>query len=189
MTMNRRVALAASALVIAGTLTACAPSTLPVFIPNGTSLCSDSAGLRSGSVGVPLTNTSSTPITLTSAGPMAVSNAELLGSWIVPATDAAADDLVFSDEAVPVSKYVDWAGRVDPDGAVVDAGETVYVVIAIALLDGSDSGWIEGVQAMAGDSAKTAPDTGFGIAPGGNQCPWSPPGGMPEPSPTETGSP
>lgn len=177
------------AVVVTAVLTACAPGTLPVVVPDGTSLCSDSAHATTGSFGVPITNTSSTPITLTDAGPMGRSQVDVLGSWIVPATDDAVDAPVFADEQVPTTKYVDWAARVEPDGAVIEAGETVYLVIAIALLDGSDSGWIEGVQVTAGDSTKSAPDTGFGLTPGGDQCPWSPPGGMPEPSPTETDSP
>ena len=117
---------------------------------------------------------------------MALTNATLLGTWIAPAKELSSEYPVFADEAVPGPEYVDWDARIDPDGAVIEAGGVVYLVIAIALPDGQDSGWIEGVQVTAGGSAKTAPDTGFGLSPGGDQCPWSPPGGVPEPSPTTT---
>jgi hypothetical protein len=184
--MSKGARLGVAAIVIAITLTACTPSTLAVFIPDDASLCSDSNLTRTASLGVPLTNTSSNPITLTYAGPMAVSNLDVLGTWIVPAVEPVTDDLVFVDEQVPGPEYVDWNRRTDPDGAVIEPGEVAYLVIAIGLADTQDSGWIEGVQATTDQGVKNAPHTGFGLTPGGDRCPWSPPDGMPEPSPTVT---
>jgi hypothetical protein len=170
--MTRRwgiLAIAAATL----TLSACSPGALPLSIPDGTSLCTEPGDDRAGSVGVPVTNTSSTPITLTDAYPSGVSVVEVTGTWIADATDQNSTP-VFADERDPGSEYVDWDAREAPDGAVIEAGETRYLVISLELPDGSDRGWIEGVTIASGDGT-AASDVGYGLSPGGGGCPWSPP--------------
>jgi len=178
--------LGLTGLVVAGFLTACAPShpDLPLYIPNGAELCSDSDLARSGSVAVPLTNTGSTPITLSDASPSAVSQLDVTGSWIVPPVDDSPDPAVYAGDEDPGEEYVRWSARIEPDGAVIEAGQTQYLVVVASLPAGSDAGWMQGVTVSTASTSMTVADTGWGLTPGAASCPWSPPGGNPGPTPT-----
>ena len=182
---RRRGMLGLATVVLAGSLVGCAPSSLPLSIPGGTSMCSDLGAARSGSVGIPVTNTGSTPITLSDGYPNGVSEFDVLGSWIVPVQDGVDDPPIFVGEQEPDDEYAKWDQRVAPDGAVIEAGETRYLVVAAALRDDSDFGWLQGFTVTSGDGTAVT-DAAWGITPGGNQCPWSPPGGNASPSPSVT---
>ena len=130
------LAVATSVSIVA--LAGCSAPSGHLTLGGGTWLCSDSDTVSAITVGVPISNDGTVPVTATATSAGATGAVDIQGPWIVPATDPTdpADLPTFVDGVPPSADLIEWTEREGVEGVQLQPGESAYLVFQLTLQEG-----------------------------------------------------